>query len=208
MEDLDYWRLCEELNVDQAAHLLIGFLPGEVEAQMHNGADLSPKSQVRYVTNLQAATAAISNALRSGSISGQYTPNFNRDITGNRTTHIENSINLDESTVQVGSLKQWLSGRGFRKGFFFPDQTDAPDYLDEKNARYAPKLAAAIRAWQSVVETNGRHPKQALAKWLREHAAEFGMTDDEGNLVNQAIDDVSKIANWQPTGGAPKTSNE
>ena len=208
MESLDYWRLCDELTVEQAAHLLIGFLPGEVEAQMHNGTELSPKSHVRYVTNLDAATTAISNALRNGSVSGQYISNFNRDSLGIRTTMIENSINVDESLVNVESLKKWLTGRGFRTGFFFSEKTDAPDYLDKTNARYAPKLAAAVRAWQSVIDPKGKHPKQAIAKWLREHAAEFDMTDDEGNTINQAIDDVSKIANWQPTGGAPKTPNE
>lgn len=208
MESLDYWRLCEELTIVQAAHLLIGFLPGEVEAQMYNGAELGPNSHVRYVTNLDAATTAISNALRNGSVCGQYISNFNRDSQGIRTTMIENSINIDESIVNVDSLKKWLTGRGFRTGFFFPEQTDAPDYLDKNNARYAPKLAAAVRAWQAVVDPKGKHPKQAIAKWLREHAVEFDMTDDEGNTINQAIDDVSKIANWQPTGGAPKTPNE
>ena len=208
MESFDYWRLCDELTIIQAAHLLIGMQPGEVEARMYDGAELKPSSRVRYVTELDAATAAISNALRSGSVSGQYISQFNHDSEGNRTTMVANSINIDESIVNVDSLKKWLIGRGFRSGFFFPSGTDAPDYLDQSNPRYAPKLAAAVRAWQAVVDPQGKHPKQAIAKWLRENAAEFGMTDDEGNTINQAIDDVSKIANWQPTGGAPKTPNE
>ena len=66
-------------------------------------------------------------------------------------------------------------------------------------------LAAAVKAWQAVTDPKGKSPKQALDKWLREHAADFGLTDDEGNPVNQAIEDCSKIANWQPGGGAAKT---
>jgi hypothetical protein len=31
------------------------------------------------------------------------------------------------------------------------------------------------------------------------------MTDDEGKLVETAIEECSKIANWNPKGGSPKT---
>ncbi len=109
------------------------------------------------------------------------------------------------SRVEVESLKEWLASRGFRRGFFFPEQVETPDYLDPDNPRYASKLAAAVRAWQAVTDPAGRHPKQALAKWLREHAPEFGLTDDEGKPNEQGIEDAAKVANWQPGGGAPKT---
>jgi hypothetical protein len=42
-------------------------------------------------------------------------------------------------------------------------------------------------------------------KWLREHAAEFGLTDDDGKPNETGIEEAAKVANWQPTGGAPKT---
>jgi len=112
------------------------------------------------------------------------------------------------TTVAVSDLVAWLETAGIRTGFFFPTATDAPDYLDPKNPRYAPKLAAAVRAWQSVTDAGGKHPKQALAKWLREHAAEFGMTDDEGKPNETGIEEAAKVANWQPGGGAPKTPGE
>ncbi len=109
------------------------------------------------------------------------------------------------SRVQVESLKEWLVSRGFRQGFFFPERTETPDYLDPGNPRYAPKLAAAVRAWQAVTDPAGRHPKQALTKWLRENAAEFDLTDDEGKPNETGIEETAKVANWQPGGGAPKT---
>jgi len=34
------------------------------------------------------------------------------------------------------------------------------------------------------------------------------MTDEDGAPVNQAVEDVAKVANWQPGGGAPKTPTE
>lgn len=112
------------------------------------------------------------------------------------------------TTVAVTDLRAWLESAGIRVGFFFPAATDAPDYLDPKNPRYAPKLAAAVRAWQSVTDAGGKHPKQALAKWLREHAAEFSLSDDDGKPNETGIEEAAKVANWQPGGGAPKTPGE
>lgn len=85
------------------------------------------------------------------------------------------------------------------------DKADCADYLNPDHPRYAPKLAAAVRAWQFVTEPNGKHPKQALTKWLRDHAEEFGLVDDKGKPNETGIDEVAKVANWQPGGGAPKT---
>lgn len=112
------------------------------------------------------------------------------------------------STIARDDLLEWLRSRGIQDGFFFQAATntsDTPDFLDPKNSRYAAKLAAAVHAWQAVTDPGKRTPRQALEKWLKENAAKFGMTDDEGNFVKQAIEDCSKIANWQPGGGAPKT---
>ena len=204
----DFWRLCDELTVDQAAHLIIGISPGEVEAMASVGAELTAKAQVRYSDNLQAVTQAISAALRMGKIEGTHVPLFDHDINGNPCGELERSTDVNRSIVERDSLIDWLSSRGIRSGFFFPATTTAPEYLDPKNPRYAPKLAAAVQAWQSVVDPGGKHPKQALAKWLREHAAEFGMTDDEGKPNETGIEEAAKVANWQPGGGAPKTPGE
>jgi hypothetical protein len=130
---------------------------------------------------------------------------YDIDVNGNRSGAIGNSTDINESRVEVASLRAWLVGRGIRKGFFFPASTDAPDYLDPGNPRFAPKLAAAVRAWQAVTDPLGKTPKQALMKWLREHALEFGLNDDEGKPNETGIEEVAKVANWQPGGGAPKT---
>lgn len=202
MESLDYWRLCDELSIIQAALLL---------------AESDPSGENGYAENWQmhqrphgyeAAKTGITNAFRRGAIKGRLIPHYEYDINGNQCGEIDDSINLVESRVDVESLRGWLTTRGIRTGFFFPAATDAPDYLDPKNHRYAPKLAAAVQAWQSVTDAGGKHPKQALAKWLREHAAEFGMTDDEGKPNETGIEEAAKVANWQPGGGAPKTPGE
>lgn len=195
----DYWRLCDELSIVQTALLIAGLDPsGE------NGYAENWELHVRPI-GYEAAKAGVSNALRNGVIKGKLIPLYDTDMNGNRCGAIDDSIDINESRVEVDSLRDWLAGRGFRHGFFFPLNTDAPDYLDPRNSRFAPKLAAAVRAWQAVIDPERKHPKQALMKWLREHAAEFALTDDDGKPNETGIEEVAKVANWQPGGGAPKT---
>jgi hypothetical protein len=152
---------------------------------------LKPSSARRYFTELEAATFALLGAISLGKV-------------GRVEARMDNE---PESVIKIKTedVRKWLATRGVKSGFFFPDGLDLPDYLDSNNPRYAPKLAAAIRAWQAVTDPGKKSPKQALDKWLREHAAEFGMVDDDGNPVNLAVEECSKIANWQPGGGATKT---
>jgi hypothetical protein len=154
-----------------------------------------------------AAKTAISNALRSGAIAGKILPRY-AYVDGKIGDAIEDTVDPKNSRVEVASVRSWLAGRGFRSGFFFPELIYSQDYLNPGHPRYAPKLAAAVQAWiamgrEPVIE--GKSPKQALAKWLREHATNFGMTDDDGNPNETGIEEAAKVANWQPTGGAPKT---
>ncbi len=187
----DFWRLCDVLTIDQAANLIIGQLPGEREAMERNGAEMLPSSAQKYFTELEAATSALLGAINLGKVG----------VVEARTDNEFESV----IKVKTEDVRKWLATRGVKSEFFFPVGLDLPDYLDSTNPRYAPKLAAAIRAWQAVTDPGKRSPKQAIDKWLREHAAEFGMVDDDGNPVNLAVEECSKIANWQPGGGATKT---
>jgi hypothetical protein len=191
LSSLDYWRLCDELNIIQAALLVVG---------------RDPASPEDYPSGYEAAKNAISKALRGSRIKGHLVPEYINALNGNAEP-IDRSIDLRESTVYVASLREWLVSRGISSGFFFPGEPSQPGYLNPEHPRYAPKLAAAVTAWLSFEELPilGRSPKQALSKWLREHAAEFGLSDDEGNPNDTGIEEVAKVANWQPAGGAPKT---
>jgi hypothetical protein len=195
MEGLDYWRLCDELSVHQAALLIAGCDPSTESNAAGNPDGYEP------------AKTAISNALQRGAIKGRFVPLYRYDFDGNRE-EIEHSIDISNSQVEVDALRTWLAGRGLKTGFFFPETIVAQDYLDPKNPRYAPKLAAAVFAWMATANeaaTSGKSPKQALVKWLREHAADFGLTDDDGKPNETGIEEAAKVSNWQPTGGAPKT---
>jgi len=200
LDALDFWRLCDELSIIQAALLTIGVNPESTEGVYCE--DWKPEERPK---GYEAAKTAITNALRKGVIEGRLTPIVEFDWNGQPNGYIDGSINIIESSVIVESLKVWLAQRGLKTGFFAPITNSTPDYLDTNSLRYAPKLAAAIHAWLSVTDPGKRSPKQALEKWLREHAADFGLVDDEGNPINQAVEDCSKVANWNQTGGAPKT---
>jgi len=51
----------------------------------------------------------------------------------------------------------------------------------------------------------GKTPKKALEIWLRKHANEYGLTGRDGSPNELGIEEVSKVANWKPTGGASPT---
>nr|WP_315406650.1 hypothetical protein [uncultured Pseudomonas sp.] len=114
------------------------------------------------------------------------------------------------TTVATADLKAWLVGRGVVTGFFFQDVAEEqPGYLDESHPHYAPKLAAAIRAWEAVTNDmallRGKTPKKALTKWLNENAAACGLTKDDGMPNSTGVEEAAKVANWKPEGGASKT---
>lgn len=50
-----------------------------------------------------------------------------------------------------------------------------------------------------------KSPKQAIQVWLRKNALSFRLLDDDGKPMESAIEEIAKIANWKPKGGAPST---
>lgn len=202
LDSFDYWRLCDELSVLQASLLTVGINPESREGVYCE--DWKPEERPK---GYEAAKTAITNALKKQLIEGNVVPLRDYDNDGRSWGTIDGSVDIKESTVIVESLRQWLVTRGLKKGFFASVTSEIPDYLNPSNTRYAPKLAAAICAWQSVTNPGKKSPKQALEKWLREHAAEYGLVDEDGNPVNQAVEDCSKVANWSQTGGAPRSTD-
>ncbi len=199
LEGIDLWRLCEELTVVQASLLIAGLDPG-IDAGSVEAREMQDRP-----SGYEAAKHAIMSALRRKAVEGSVTPYYEYDINGNAVAVVADSVDVRVSRVDVQSLKSWMKSRGVKSGFFFPNGTSAPDYLDPGHPRYAPKLAAAVSAWLAVDDSKGKTPKSALMKWLRENSATFGLSDDEGKPNELGIEECAKVANWQPGGGAPKT---
>jgi hypothetical protein len=195
MEGLDYWRLCDELSVVQAALLIVGEDPGTHDVIDQQGAANKPEGYA-------AAKAALVNAISRKRLRANI---VEYEDVAEPSWH--------QTTVLVEDLRVWLRSRGINMGFFFPEQQTDPDYLSQFHDNYSPKLAAAIEAWKAVSGDDqlrrGKSVKQAMIIWLRQHANEFGLTKEDGNPNEQGIEEVAKIANWDTKGGSPKTpSNE
>jgi hypothetical protein len=223
MDELDYWRLCEELTVIQAALLVVGEAPNHHNEIEKMEVDQRPmgyeaaktaiihalKKRIDYETahlEIEVLNTRIPNeqelqyveSLRIGSIQGNRVPEYEYDINGNRCGAIEGSFDLACSTVRVASLKRWLRDRGFTTGFFFPAKSDTPDYLNPKHPRYAPKLAAAISAWLAVGDENlrrGKSAKSAMSLWLTTNYRTLGLIHKRDNEKNKTkVGDINKLA--------------
>jgi hypothetical protein len=194
-DGLDHWRLNDELSICYAALLHVGVDPSGKDAESINWK--SHEKPVGY----EATALAFTAALRKDSITGRkvFDPDsgYNGEICG--------ELNIYASSVDVDSLKRWLTARGIRTGFFFPAALDVPDYLNPSHRRYSDKLAATVHAWLSAEIRPGKKPKQELEIWLRQHAAEFNLTNEAGNPVTKAMEECSIVANWDIVGGAGKT---
>lgn len=202
LSSLDYWRLCDQLSVIQAALLIAGFDPSSKQKTIENwDPDKRPQGY-------EAAKTAISRALLNSLVEGHVTPHREYDQDGHVIGDIPGTVDIEDSYVDVLSLKSWLRQRGFNSGFFFSASDDTPDYLETTHPRYSQKLAATIAAWLEMENEEllkGKTAKQALEKWLRENASRYGLSDEDGNPNAKGIEECAKVANWLHKGGAPKT---
>ena len=218
MESLDHWRICDELTVVQAALLIVGVDPSTIRMGTEAySVDDRPQGY-------DAVLSALSNAIKAGRLSarlrtpareygyGDYPTDDETVGKDGRDIRIVFKVepNWLLTTVSVDDLRNWLKSRGVTTGFFFPDSTSAViEYLNPRNEHYAPKLAAAVNAWQAVTSnpkaTKGKSPKKAITNWLTSNAKSFGLTKPNGSPNELGIEEVAKVANWKPTGGAPKT---
>ena len=220
MEGLDYWRLCDEVSITQAALLIVGVDPATCQDNIANWT--AENRPIGYDASLAALTHAIlAGRLKATIRRGAWERGWNEDPSehedvgrDHRGLQIIFKTDPDWSltTTTVDDLRIWLRGRGIKTGFFFPEDTDSADYLNPADLHYAPKLAAAISAWEAVKKDpsamRGKTAKQAIVIWLRRHADRYGLTKEDGSPNEQGIEEVSKIANWDTKGGAPKTPGE
>jgi hypothetical protein len=201
-EDLEIWRLCRHYTVVQAALLVAGYDPA-----MAAQAERLPVEE--RPAGYEAAKHALEQALKKDPDMGRIAYlEKNKPYPG-----FYDPLDLETSTILASNLQNWLSKHGFKSAFFSDADNKnvsdgRPDYLDPDHPRYAPKLAAAVLAWRACDDcaaTNGKSAKQAIMLWLRQNAAQFGLVDERGKFNVEGIEQAAKVANWQLTGGAPKT---
>jgi hypothetical protein len=157
MNGLDFWRLCDELTVVQAALLIVGEDPARLQDYVDRN---KPEDRP---SGYDAAKAALTHAINAGRLSGRIVESH--DDFGNGET------DWSLTTVAADDLRNWLKMRGIKSGFFSPTPDVDPDYLSARSSHYSPKLAAAVKAWKAVSATpelrQGKSVKQAIVIWLR-----------------------------------------
>jgi hypothetical protein len=195
MQSIDFWKLCDELSVVQAALLVAGYNPSEyqtVESEPLN----------RQPMGYDGAKHALISGVRSGTIEGHLKLEDSGDAGWDSYVYNHHSV------VNVESLKEWLILKNVIRHFFFFPEVKISEFLDKDHPRYSPKLAAAVTVWNwcsDEAKLEGKTPKQAVQKWLRKHAAEYGICDDDGKPNESVVASISQIVNWQTKGGAPRT---
>jgi len=112
MEEFDYWRLCDDLSISQAACLVIGVDPSENYHVENWNVEKRPRGY-------EAAKTAIVNGIRREDIYGTIVFENEYDMNGNICGKTD-CVDLRESIVSVISLKNFLRDRGITSGFFFP----------------------------------------------------------------------------------------
>ena len=195
MDKIDRWKLADELTVYQISLLIAGYDPSEFEKdQTHLWPD-EVKKDISPFSN------AIRNAARAGNMKLTEVHNEN---------NYSDSLDWAASTINIDSLCDWMRQRNFRDGFFIGGVIEVDRFADASGNFYAPKLAAAVRAWHEVTTDSDallrKTPKQALEIWLRKHANEYGLANKDGNPNELGIEEICKVANWKPSGGATPTS--
>lgn len=199
---LDVWKICDKLSVVQAASLILGLDPSEYE-------DVGDRSSAMHPTGYAPVFQALKDAVIAGQLKASV---VSKDLSSvlviGMIPEEKRIIEMSETdwqatTVQVADLKEWLVSKSMKPEFFFSE--DQFNIHNKDSEFYASKLAAAVRAWEAVTMDKAllknKSPRKALTKWLEDHATVYG-------LSKQAIDEISKVANWKPEGGVPGTPSK
>ena len=208
MSEIDYekWKQYHQLTVDEAMNLISGFEPGSYKFCGANESEMPPHAVPIY--------RALVRDFKEFKIT--------MHISGERVDweSICKLVHPDEfynpysswwatALLQVADIKDWLRRNSFQSNFFDTDSTHRPAYLDKTlEDGFSPKLAAAVLVWEHFYHSPanlgpGKALKKEMVKWLTERATELNLLhNDEPN--KQGIEEIAKVANWRPEGGAPK----
>jgi hypothetical protein len=184
LDDMEIWDLCGEMTVVQATLFCSGVNPTWAQDVVESQIDLDrPKGY-------DALKSLILGGLRSGEITGRPVPHQDDATDGLGLLDPKRSI------VEMDSLRRFMGERGIEMSSRCGNKVSLP-----------PKLLAACKAFMATesLPLKGKTRKQLITQWLTEHAAEHGLVDKKGNRIESAIEEIARIANPDPLGGAPRT---
>lgn len=202
-KNLDRWKVCENLNLKQSILLIAGYDPSDYEGENSNK-PFPPQyypiltAIVHDIREYDVPAKAMHIRIRKAGGVDEKPWEF-PDEPWNIKHHEFDEL---ETRIDVSDLKEWLKKKKIKSKFFLPEIENSEAYADPDSEFYAPKLAAAVEAWSAIVQDQslriGKSPKQAIEKWLQENKERY-------ELSNEAIEQISTVANWNQKGGAPVT---
>ena len=193
MDALAYWGLSPSFSIVQAAFLFCGSDPSNIDWQSEQKKERQPEGYVPVKISLINAVSA-----------GLLQAKILYCIYDGETT---NDIDVHNTQIEKRDLDEFFDKGGVPGHFFGRRSNNA---IDAGGAGQLPlKLNAALKAWAAVSSdpllVRGKSPKQALKTWLVEHADELGLRKRDGELNEAGIQEICKVANWRPEGGATPT---
>lgn len=193
-----WWRLNHSVSVVDASLLALGLEPQHLSRHVERTAEDS--QPVGYRALKIAILTALSRAELPGHLidfDGVVSFDFPCDVS---------ACDPAKSSVEFAPLLAWMEAKGFSTSYLFSEDASAQALRDKSHPRYAPKLAAAVAAWEAFDESSSGAgtAKQKLIAWLRLHAGDYGLADEDGEPRESVIEEIATIANWATRGGAPK----
>lgn len=198
----EVWLLSSEVTVVQATLLVLNIEPqGLMDVVEGLPSAKKPRDYV-------AVKSAILTACVTEMIDATLVREKERTIDDSNLRDLS-AFDANLSTVDVLSLQVWAAQSGFSNTGLFSSDEASVSFENKEHPRYSAKLAGAVAAWKNFedVESGPGTVKQRLEKWLRMHANDFGFVDDDGNPQETVVKELAKVANWEVSGGAPKSGD-
>ena len=196
------WRKTPYLTVDEAMNLIFGVLPGTYEFVRAHESKMPSESVPIYrklVHDIDEFKLCVNYHGRK--ITDMSVLTLIKGVTEkNKSLY---PFWWENYKILTEDLKEWLQRNGFSSTFFEIKPANIPDFMNSDLTMHSYKLAAAVKAWEHFYIHGLTHPKkspkQNILAWLRENAESLNLDSE------QSMEEIAKIVNWKPDGGAPKS---
>lgn len=194
------WRACPDFSIHQAALLIAGYDPGDY----HDIASSYLNSRAKGYAAVKEVlvTAALSRAIKTTTgLRTRSTDFYDPDEIG------PSDVDIELTRIAAEELYRFTGSHDMDCDIFRRNEFKSGGAPGDKF--HSAKLVAANRAWAAVTADprllKGKSPKQAAADWLTKHAAQLGLLNEDGTVNKSGIQEIAKVVNWKPKGGATPT---